>query len=364
MASNGSKSKGSVYLVHGSDEAAVKKTAVALSEKLAPEDSMNFEIVDGAVDTVDEAVNSIDEAKAAILTLPFMGGGKLVWWKNVSFLDDSVTGRSARVKEALEALVPHLDTADGRTLTLLISATAFHKGRAFPKALLKVAEVTTKDLPDVRYGGEEAIMERIDSECRAAGLEPEPEAVERLFQALGMNFAQLNSEIEKLTVAAGPEGKLTRDLVRQMVGGKRDAVVWDFCDAVLRGRAREATSLLGDLLAQGESEVGVLILLSNQIRLAALAGVLRERNLLKSVQKGRYKSFQVAEEGTALLPKKKNGEPISAFNLGRVAELSRHRPAAHWMRAVDLLFQANRDVISGTVDKVRAVELAVYQIAA
>ncbi|MEM1058592.1 MAG: DNA polymerase III subunit delta [Verrucomicrobiota bacterium] len=364
MASNGSKSKGGLHLVHGSDETAVKKAAAALSERLAPEDSMNFEIVDGAVDTVDEAVRSVDEVKAAILTLPFMGGGKLVWWKHLSFLDDSVVGRSARVKEALEALVPELDKVDGQTVTLLVSATAFHKGRAFPKALLKAAEVTAKDLPDLRYGGEEAALERIDSECRALGLQPEPAAVERLFQALGMNFAQLPTELEKLAVAAGPDGRLTRELVQQMVGGKREAVVWDFCDAVLAGRAREATALLGDLLAQGESEVGVLILLSNQIRLAALAGVLDEQRLARQSQKGRFRKFEVVEEGQALLPKKKNGDPVSTFNLGRVAGLARHRPAAHWMRAVDTLYQANRNVLSGTVDKVRAVELAVYQIAA
>lgn len=362
MASTGSKSKG-IYLIHGSDETAVKKAAVKQSEALAPEDSMNFETVDGAVDTVDEAVRSIDEAKASILTLPFMGGGKLVWWKHLNFLDDSVVGRSPRVKEALEDLAQHLDKADGQTLTLLISATAFHKGRAFPKALLKVAQVKTLDLPDVRYGGEEAIMERIESECRAAGLEPEPAAVERLFQALGMNFAQLATEIEKLTVAAGEEKRLTRELVQQMVGGKREAVVWDFCDAVLRGDARLATTLLADLISQGESEVGVLILLANQIRLAALAGVLREKQLLRPVQKGRYRSFQVAEEGQALLPKKKNGDPISAFNLGRVAEISQHKPAAHWMKAVDLLYQTNREILAGTVDKIRAVELAVYKIA-
>ncbi len=111
-------------------------------DALRPEDPMNVETIDSRVDTVDEAVRKIDELRAAILTLPFFGGGKLVWWKNVNFLDESVVGRSAAVKEALEALIPDLEKVDGESITVVISALAFQKNKAFTKALIKVGEVT------------------------------------------------------------------------------------------------------------------------------------------------------------------------------------------------------------------------------
>ena len=55
-------------------------------------------------DNAEQAVLRIRQAKEAIQTLPFFGGEKLVWLKNVNFLADTVTGRSAAVQEALEDL--------------------------------------------------------------------------------------------------------------------------------------------------------------------------------------------------------------------------------------------------------------------
>src|SRR6202789_3023488 len=102
-----------IHFLCGSDEDAVKKAAADLAVKLAPADAMNLETIDGRAITVDEAVQSIKKVREAILTLPFFGGGKLVWWKAVNFLDDSGSGRHESVKEALESLVPDLDRVDG-----------------------------------------------------------------------------------------------------------------------------------------------------------------------------------------------------------------------------------------------------------
>ena len=82
-----------IHFLVGSDEDAVKKAAADLAAKLAPEDPMNLEIVDGRADSVDDAARSIEKVREAILTLPFFGGGKLVWWKAVNFFDETGVGR-------------------------------------------------------------------------------------------------------------------------------------------------------------------------------------------------------------------------------------------------------------------------------
>src|ERR1700689_457277 len=90
-----------IHLLTGSDEDAVKKAAVELAAKLAPDDAMNFETIDGRALTVDEAVSSIAKVREAILTLPFFGGGKLVWWKAVNFFDETGVGRHSAGRGAL-----------------------------------------------------------------------------------------------------------------------------------------------------------------------------------------------------------------------------------------------------------------------
>ncbi len=121
----------------------------------------------------------------------------------------------------------------------------------------------------------------------------------------------------KLACFAG-EGtaELTRDDVNRVISGSREVLIWDFCHAVLSGEAKPALAQISALLAQDESEVGILILLAGQIRLAALAAVLRENKMLR-LSRGSFTSAEVSPEGQAYLPRKKSGEPISTYSLAR-----------------------------------------------
>ncbi|HEX4139902.1 MAG TPA: DNA polymerase III subunit delta, partial [Candidatus Methylacidiphilales bacterium] len=314
-----SATKTSIHFLSGSDEDAVKKAAADLAQKLAPDDPMNFETIDGRALTADEAAESIRRVREAILTLPFFGGGKLVWWKAVNFLDETGVGRLASVKEALETLLPDLEKVDGESVTLLVSASGIHKGRTFGKALLKLASAKYFDLPDLRRTSEDEIIFQIERRMKEAGLRPGPGAAERFFQATGIDTAAWSQELEKLALFVG-EGKaeLTRDDVNRIISGSREVLVWDFCHAVLSGEAKPALAQLSALLAQDESEVGILILLAGQIRMAALAAVLRENKMLR-INRGSFASAEVSPDGAAYLPRKKSGEPISTYALGQAA---------------------------------------------
>jgi len=261
MAASATKTK--IHLLSGSDEDAVKRAAADLAAKLAPEDPMNFETIDGRALTVDEAAQSIAKVREAILTLPFFGGGKFVWWKAVNFFDETGVGRLASVKEALETLLPDLERVDGTSVTLLISASGMHKGRAFSKALLKLAAAKFFDLPDLRNTTEDEIIFQIERRMTAAGLRPGRGAAERFFEATGLDTAQWTQELEKLALYAGDStAELTREDVNQVISGSREVLIWDFCHAVLSGDAKLALAQLSALLAQDESEVGILILLA------------------------------------------------------------------------------------------------------
>jgi DNA polymerase-3 subunit delta len=353
-----------IHFLCGSDEDAVKNAAADLARKLAPEDAMNLEVIDGRAITADEAVQSIRKVREAILTLPFFGGGKLVWWKAVNFFDETGVGRLASVKEALESLQPDLAQVDGTSVTLLISALGIHKGRVFGKALLKLAQAKYFDLPDLRNTSEDEIIFQIERRMKEAGLRPGPGAAERFFQATGIDTSAWSQELEKLACFVG-EGKaeLTRDDVNRIVSGSRDVLIWDFCQAVLEGHAKLALAQLSRLLAQDESEVGLLILLAGQIRLAALAAVLRENGMLR-LGRGSFASAQVSSEGQAYLPRKKTGEPISTYALGQAAQRSQQQPVAFWFQALALIYRTQKEMLTGESDKRRALELLVLEIVA
>jgi DNA polymerase-3 subunit delta len=354
-----------IHFLCGSDEDAVKKAAAALAEKLAPGDAMNFETIDGRAESAEAAVRSVQQVREAILTLPFFGGGKLVWWKAVNFLDDKGMGRYESVKEALEELRPDLEKIDGASVTLLVSALGIHKGRTFSKALLKLAQARYFDLPNLRDTSEDEIIFQIEQRMKAAGLRPGPGAAERFFQATGIDTMAWSQELEKLVCFLGEgKGELTCDDVNRVISGSREVLIWDFCAAVLEGDAKTALAQLAALFAQDESEIGILILLAGQIRLAALGGVLRENKMLRVADRGSFVSAEVSPAGEPYLPRKKSGEPISTYALGQAAQRSRQRPASFWAGALRLIYRAQKEMLTGQSDKRRTLEGVVLEIVA
>lgn len=354
-----------IHLLYGTDEDAVKKAAAALADKLKPDDAMNFETIDGRADNVEGSTQSIEKVREAILTLPFFGGGKLVWWKSVNFFDDKGPGRHESVKEALDTLLPDLEKVDGQSVTLLITAVGLHKGKAFSKALLKKAQAKAFDQPTLHDSNEDSIIFEIERRMKAAGLNPGPDAAERFFLATRLDTGLWASEIEKLVVyLAGEKRELTRDDVDNLVGKTREVIIWDFCHAVLSGHAKEALALLGALLAQEESEVGLLVVLAGQVRLAALGATLRENNLMRLSRRGPSTAADITAAGEAYLPRKKTGDPISTYALGQAAQRSQHRPAKFWYGALERLYLALRNMVTGRGDKRGILELAVLEIVA
>jgi DNA polymerase-3 subunit delta len=128
-----------IHAVVGSDDGEVKRVAAELAEKLTPPGGSDFglEIIDGAADNADQAATRIRSTIEALQTLPFLGGGKLVWLKNANFLGDDQKARAAAVQSALEELAEVIGSGIGNDVTFLISAIEVDKRRTFYKTLTK-----------------------------------------------------------------------------------------------------------------------------------------------------------------------------------------------------------------------------------
>ena len=98
-----------IALIWGDEDFAVKQRARQLYDKWCGEvGGMDHELVDAAVGNASEALKALGKLREALQTLPFFGGGKVVWFKDCSFLGDDRTSGSSAVTESLAALAAEL----------------------------------------------------------------------------------------------------------------------------------------------------------------------------------------------------------------------------------------------------------------
>lgn len=75
------------------------------------------------------------------------------------------------------------------------------------------------------------------------------EAATRLIEAVGTELGRIDTELEKLSLAAGGAGKpITPELVDQMVGVTRQEEFWAIQSTLMQGNARVALSQLDELI--------------------------------------------------------------------------------------------------------------------
>ena len=106
-----------------------------------------------------------------------------------------------------------------------------------------------------------------------------PEAARLLATEVGDNLRLLALEIEKLATYVGPGGTIRADDVRALTPASRQAKVFDLTDALARRDRKRALALLHDLLAAGESPLGIVALTAFQTRSLLQVKTLAERGL-------------------------------------------------------------------------------------
>src|SRR5690242_6680014 len=221
---------GIIHAVVGSDESEVKRVAAELATDLTPAEAGEFglEMIDGCADNAEQAANRVRSTIEALQTIPFFGGAKLVWLKNVNFLADSIIGRSAAVQEALEEFDDVLSAGLGENVRLLISATEVDKRRSFYKSLGKRADIEVFDrLDSARSGWEEEATEIVRKRARERKLQFEEDALTLFVLLTGGDTRQIENELEKLDIFRTPEKTVQVEHVRDLVPLSRSGVIFE-----------------------------------------------------------------------------------------------------------------------------------------
>ncbi|MEP6936464.1 MAG: DNA polymerase III subunit delta [Chthoniobacterales bacterium] len=345
-----------IQAVVGSDESEVKRRAADLAAKLTPADAGDFglEVIDACADNSDQAAGRIRAAIEALQTLPFFGTGKLVWFKNANCLGDNVIGRSATVQSALEEFARIIENELTPDVTLLISATEVDKRRSFYKLLGKRAELQVIDKLDAsRTGWEEEATEMVRARATARKLRFEADALDLFVLLTGGDTRQINNDLEKIDLYLGEKREVTAKEVRMLVPLSRAGVIFELGNALAARDLDRALMLVRQLLDQGETAIGILLVaILPTVRNLLLAKDLMERNRIPRPH-APFTFISVLNRlpaaATDHLPRKKDGS-INGFALGIAAQQAHCFETGQLIEGLEACLQANLQLVTSQLD--------------
>jgi DNA polymerase III subunit delta len=356
MAATKSKAAQIVSVV-GSDESEVKRVAREHADRMAPPEAGEFasDIIDGVADNADQAAARIHQTIEALLTFPFFGGEKLVWLKNANFLADTPSGRAAAVTEALEKLAETLSGGLPESTRFLLSAIDVDKRRSFYKGLAKLGKVEVYDKVDASKSGweeEAAVLARERADVR--GLRFSGEALELFTLSTGGDRRVMENELEKLDLYLGPDRRdVAAEQVRELVPLSRAGIVFELGNALAARDLNRSLALLDQLLFQGESAIGILLVaIIPTVRSLFIVKDLMARHKLSRPQQPFFfgKTLdKLPEAATAHLPRKKDGT-VNAYSLG-IAAIHAHRYSMVELRAAFVAcLEANVRLVTSSME--------------
>jgi DNA polymerase-3 subunit delta len=194
---------------------------------------------------------------AAGASLPLFGGGRLILVRGVGDLPAKVADR---LREALAEArrVPPGWPAEG-TAVLLVAAGADR--RAPGLRILPEGEHV-----EVRPPVGRAVVGWLRDRARGAGLDLRPEAAQALVDLAGEDLARLAAELEKASLYAGTDRRVSEEVVRALAGETRTRQYWELTQALEEGRRAEALGLLARLLAAGDEPLVLLAWIVGHVR--------------------------------------------------------------------------------------------------
>jgi len=320
MPSATKRSSSNFVAVMGTDDAMMKEAALKASRELTPPDTGEFgmDVVEGIAESADHCAQIVRKTMEALQTLPFFGGGKLVWLKNVNFLADNQVGKTNAAQDGFEQILDYVENVLPPDVKFLLSATGVDKRRSAFKRIQKLADLRVFDRPDTsKAGWEDEVIPVVTRRAREMNLTFDEEAMEMLVQLAGEDTRQLDNELEKLSLYVGERTRVTAEDVHAVVPLSRAGIVFEVGNAIGRRDLRRALELLRVLIYQGQNPVGILLAaIVPRVRSLLLA-----RDILDShpkLPRGNYQAFvgaldRLPAEQTAHLPKKKDGSGINGY---------------------------------------------------
>lgn len=309
-----------IHVIVGTDEGTVSEEALKSFQRYKPDggDDFSTEIIDGVASNADEALTACGNAIEALQTLPFFGGGKTVWLKNVNFLGADRTSKAESAKAGAEALLACLQEGLPDDVHFVFSSSTFNKSRLLCKFLSQCGDFKTYDKTDVsRDGWQDKVAQLVMARAAELKLGFEAEALELFVMLAGEDTRQIRAELEKIDIYLGDRRAVTIDDVRVMVPLSRAGIVFEIGNALQSKNGARALELIDQQLARKESAVAILR--------ASIIPTVRNLFMASAASQGRkiansnYRQYEAAlnavpQRERAWLPQKKAGG-VNAYPL-------------------------------------------------
>jgi len=104
--------------------------------------------------------------------------------------------------------------------------------------------------------------------------EIDPPVLNRIIELVGSDVRSISNELNKLSTAALPSGKITAQLVEELVGRSRELMNWELTDQMIARNQPRALQTLKHLLDDGAPPVMLIGLIASTYRRMALAQAL------------------------------------------------------------------------------------------
>lgn len=360
-----------VALVCGDDEFAVKQRAKEIYLAWTAElGGMDHEILDASVPNSGEALKVLGRFREALQTLPFFGAGKVVWLQNCNFLGDERTASAQAVTETLAALAAELKEFAWENVRLLISAGKVDKRKVFYKTLDKIGtvEVLAGWSADDRDWAGQAESWAL-AKLKGLNKEPSDDALAELIERVGPHARQLDNEIEKLALYVGGRREIGLDDVHAICTRNKTARAFALGDALGdRNLPRLLQRLDEELwevkLDPQKSEIGLLYGLISKVRaMLLLKEMLREGWVKPEADYSRFKA-QLERVPREQLPSDKRFNPlaINPYVLYKALPQAQRYSQAELVRAMELLLQCNRRLVTSNLDESLVLQQTLVQI--
>ena len=268
---------GKLYLFYGEDEFSARQALEELKRRLGPR-----EVVDPNTTLFDGRSLAYPQLEMTCNTIPFLADWRVVVVDGLLDRFDqrparspgrTVSRRNARTsREEWEGLAALAQAMPSTTVLVLLGGKLNPRNPLLVQ-LHGVAEV--REFPAMR-GGQLSrwILERVAQ----LGGEITPGALRLLANFVGGNLRQLNNDLEKLCLYAGPQAIQEED-VTSLVSDARQASIFALVDSMIERRWEEAMKALRQVMDQGAAGPYIVTMLARQVRMMLQAKALEEQGV-------------------------------------------------------------------------------------
>ncbi|MEO7674033.1 MAG: DNA polymerase III subunit delta, partial [Pyrinomonadaceae bacterium] len=249
-----------VYVLFGAETFLRDKAAKYIADLCFSDGDMrDFNETEFSLDVSDNIRSAISAAEQ----LPMMAAKRVV---RITDIRVSTSATKDTLKEDSEQIVANYLKDPSPATVVIFVADELNGSRKLTKLLtVNTVAVDFKRLEndDLRAWAKDHI--------RDLGSEADEQTIRYLVNVAGDDVRRLNNEIEKLSAAALPGKRITKELIDQLVPTSREISNFGLTDNLVAGRKAEAVRVLQKILGDGAEPLALLGLISSNYRRLLIA---------------------------------------------------------------------------------------------